>query len=100
MPWARIVCDRFHLVGGANTALDSVRRERQRDQAHRRPKGTRRSGRSATWRRSLYRARHRLLKAHERLNEHERRRLCELFAEDPIIAEAWGLRSLPVDLRG
>ena len=35
-------CDRFHLVRGANTALDAVRRERQRD-AHarrKRPKGT------------------------------------------------------------
>ena len=30
MPWARIVVDHFHLVRGANTALDAVRRERQR----------------------------------------------------------------------
>ncbi len=28
---ARIVCDRFHLVRGANTALDAIRRERQRE---------------------------------------------------------------------
>jgi transposase len=28
LPNARIVCDRFHLVRGANTALDAVRRER------------------------------------------------------------------------
>ena len=27
LPHARIVCDRFHLVRGANTALDAVRRE-------------------------------------------------------------------------
>jgi transposase len=40
----------------------------------------------------LYRARHRLLKASERLTERDRRRLCELFTEDPIIAEAWGLK--------
>ena len=40
----------------------------------------------------LYRARHRLLKARERLNERERRRLSELFERDPIIAEAWGLK--------
>ena len=44
LPHARIVCDHFHLVRGANTALDSVRRERQRQSGARRPKGTRRSG--------------------------------------------------------
>jgi transposase len=44
LPRARIVCDPFHLVRGANTALDSVRRERQRGAARRRPKGARRSG--------------------------------------------------------
>ncbi|HST54725.1 MAG TPA: ISL3 family transposase, partial [Solirubrobacteraceae bacterium] len=92
LPWARIVCDRFHLVRGANTALDSVRRERQRQQIHSQPKGTRRSGHTHTWQRSLYNARHRLLKANERLNHHQRSRLCTLFNEDPIIAEAWGLK--------
>jgi transposase len=44
LPWARIVVDHFHLVRGVNTALDSVRRESQRELATRRPKGTRRSG--------------------------------------------------------
>ena len=44
LPGARIVVDHFHLVRGANTALDSVRRERQREHGRRRPKGTRRSG--------------------------------------------------------
>jgi transposase len=39
LPHARIVCDRFHLVRGANTSLDSVRRERQREARARRPKG-------------------------------------------------------------
>jgi transposase len=40
LPWARIVVDHFHLVRGANTALDSVRRERQREAGRRRlPKG-------------------------------------------------------------
>lgn len=48
LPEARIVADRFHLVRGANTALDSVRRERQRQVGRRRPKGARRSGQS-TW---------------------------------------------------
>jgi transposase len=92
LPEARIVADRFHLVRGANSALDSVRRERQREAGRRRPKGTRRSGQQARWRPELYRARHRLLKASERLSERERRRLCELFQHEPLIAEAWGLK--------
>jgi transposase len=91
LPDAQIVCDHFHLVRGANTALDSVRRERQR-QAGRRPRGTRRSGRLDTWNPALYRARHRLLKTHERLNGRERRRLGELFEREPVLAEAWGLK--------
>jgi transposase len=92
LPWARIVVDHFHLVRGANTALDSIRRERQREHGRRRPKGARRSGQSATWRQDLYRVRHRLLKARERLSERERRRLCALFEREPLIAEAWGLK--------
>ena len=92
LPHARIVCDHFHLVRGANTALDSIRRERQRQHGRRRPKGARASGKAATWQPELYRARHRLLKARERLTEPERRRLCELFARDPILAEAWALK--------
>jgi transposase len=92
LPDARIVCDRFHLVRGANTALDAVRRERQRDAKAKRPKGTRRSGQHVRWRPELYHARHRLLKAAERLTPRERHRLCDLFARDPIVAEAWGLK--------
>jgi transposase len=92
LPWARIVVDHFHLVRGANTALDSVRRERQREHGRRRAKGARRSGKGASWRQDLYRARHRLLKARERLTERERRRLCALFKREPLIAEAWGLK--------
>jgi transposase len=92
LPHARIVCDHFHLVRGANTALDAVRRDRQRQAKARRPKGVRRSGQHAAWRPELYRARHRLLKAGERLSERERRRLSELFERDPILAEAWGLK--------
>jgi transposase len=34
LPGARIGCDPFHLVRGANTALDTVRRERQREAPH------------------------------------------------------------------
>jgi transposase len=92
LPHARIVCDHFHLVRGANTALDAVRRERQRHAKARRPKGVRRSGQHAAWRPELYHARHRLLKARERLTGRERRRLSELFERDPLIAEAWGLK--------
>jgi transposase len=92
LPDTRIVCDRFHLVRGANTALDAVRRERQRDAKAKRPKGTRRSGQHVRWRPELYHARHRLLKASERLTSRERHRLCELFDRDPILAEAWGLK--------
>jgi transposase len=61
LPWARIVVDHFHLVRGINTALDSVRRERQRERATRRPKGTRRSGHRDRWNPELYRTRHLLL---------------------------------------
>jgi transposase len=79
-------------VRGANAALDAVRRERQRQAKARRPKGVRRSGQHAAWRPELYRARHRLLKARERLAGRERRRLAELFKREPLIAEAWGLK--------
>jgi transposase len=72
---ARIVVDHFHLVRGANTTLDSLRRERQREAGRRRPKGARRSGKGAGWQRDLYRARHRLLNTRVRLTEPERRRL-------------------------
>jgi transposase len=92
LPDARSVCDRFHLVRGANTALDAVRRERQREARARRPKGTRRSGQHVSWRPELDRARHRLLKARERLTSRDRRRLATLFTRDPVIAEAWGLK--------
>ncbi|MBV9422118.1 MAG: transposase, partial [Solirubrobacterales bacterium] len=92
LPGARIVVDHFHLVRGVNTALDSVRRERQREQARRTPKGTRRGGQRNRWNPALHRARHRLLKASKRLNERERRQLCALFERDPLLAEAWGLK--------
>jgi transposase len=86
------VCDRFHLIRGANTALDTIRRERQRQARAKHPQGTRRSGQYTTWRPELYHARHRLLKARERLSSRDRARLAELFSCDPVIAEAWGLK--------
>lgn len=94
LPWARIVVDHFHLVRGVNTALDSIRRERQRERATRRPKGTRRSGHRDRWNPELYRTRHLLLKASERLTERNRQRLCALFERDPLLAEAWGLKEM------
>jgi len=92
LPRARIVADRFHLVRGANTALDSVRRERQRQVGRRRPKGARRSGHLATWAPELFRARRLLATGRERLSERERCRLCELFGADPVIGAAWALK--------
>jgi transposase len=91
LPEARIVVDPFHLVRGANTALDSVRRERQRFARTRRRTGARQT-RGTGWRAELFHARHRLLKARERLSERQRRQLCELFAAEPLLAEAWGLK--------
>lgn len=83
--------DYFHLVCAVNTALDSIRCERQRHHATRRPKGWR-SGYRDPWNPELYRARHRLLKASERLNQRERGSLCALFEREPLLAEAWGLK--------
>jgi transposase len=56
LPWAWIVGDHFHLVRGAKSAVDSVRRARQREAGSRRPKGVRRSGQWARWRPELYAA--------------------------------------------
>jgi transposase len=92
LPHARIVCDRFHLVRGANIALDTVRRERQREASTRRRSRTRRSTDPASWRPELYRHRRRLLKGRERLRATEKQRLAELFSSDPVIAEAWALK--------
>jgi transposase len=86
------VVDHFHLVRGANTALDAVRHERQRERRTCRPKGTRRSGQHHGWRRDLYHSRHRLLRAREKLTARQRRQLCELFEREPLLAEAWGLK--------
>jgi transposase len=89
LPNAQIVADPFHVVRGAGEALDTVRRARQREL---RAKVEGRKALRATWNPLLYRARHLLLRARERLTESQRRRLCELFAHDPVIAEAWWLK--------
>ena len=90
LPDATIVVDPFHVVRGAGEALDTVRRSRQREAGRRGPQGRR--ARRSYWRPELYRARHLLLRSHERLTGRGRRRLCDLFAADPMIAEAWGLK--------
>lgn len=91
LPQAKIVADPFHIVRGAGEALDSVRRIRQRQL---RVKEQGRKTLRATWNPRLYRARHLLLRGRERLAESQRQRLCELFAHDPVIAEAWWLKEL------
>ena len=92
LPEANIVADRFHLVRGANEAMDTVRRQNQRAAAKKKPKGTRLNGRLATWRPELYRARHRLLTSGKRLRYADRILLSKLFSKEPLIAEAWGLK--------
>jgi transposase len=92
LPHARIVCDPFHLVRGANTALDAVRRRAPARRPRAPTEGRAPQRQRAGWRPELYRARHRLLKARERLTERERRRLAELFQREPLIAEAWALK--------
>jgi transposase len=91
LPQAQIVCDPFHLVRGANEALDTVRRQRQHQPAlRRRQQGRKR--RTQGWRQQLFRARHRLLKAPEGLGFQERRSVCERFDAEPLLAEAWALK--------
>lgn len=90
LPGVPIVLDPFHLVRGANRALDTVRRERQRFRRRARPVSS--EQRSGGFRPHLWHARRRLLKGRERLKEEERRSLCELFQREPLLAEAWGLK--------
>jgi transposase len=91
LPQTQIVSDPFHLVRGANEALDTVRRQRQHQPALRRRQQGRKP-RKESWRQQLFRARHRLLKARERLSFQERRSLCEFFDAEPLVAEAWALK--------
>ncbi|HET9163352.1 MAG TPA: ISL3 family transposase [Solirubrobacterales bacterium] len=89
LPNAVIVADPFHVVRGAGMALDGVRRARQR---RARAAAPGKAGMKASWDPRLYRTRHLLLRAKERLTESQRRRLGELFAREPAIAEAWALK--------
>lgn len=49
-----------------------------------------RSARRQGWRQELFSARHRLLRARQRLGHRERRALRELFQEEPLVAHACG----------
>jgi transposase len=91
LPNAQVVADPFHVVRGVGEALDSMRRARQREL---RGKVTGRKTLRATWNPRLYRTRHLLLRGKERLSAPQHRRLCELFAHDPAIGEAWRLKEL------
>jgi len=90
LPEVAIVLDPFHLVRGANKALDTVRRQRQRFPRRRRPVSA--EQRQGGFRPHLFHARRRLLKGRERLTEPERRQLCHLFQREPLLAQAWGLK--------
>jgi transposase len=86
LPQARIVVDPFHLVRGANAALERVRREQRR----RRLRLLR--GGSGSERGRIFAARRRLLKGRERLRPEERRELSALFESEPLLGVAWGLK--------
>jgi transposase len=94
LPQAVIVCDPFHLVRGAGTAMDSVRRDRQRiaRTTGRLAHGARQSGKQHNWQPELYRSRRRLLSAHERLDPSNAAKLLALFALDPEMHRAWALK--------
>jgi transposase len=92
LPHARIVCDRFHLVRGANMALGSIRRERQRRHGRRRPKGTRRSGKAATWQPELYHAATACSRPASGSANATADGSANCSPATPILAEAWGLK--------
>jgi transposase len=85
LPQARIVVDPFHLVRGANEALDRVRRQR-RARHLRLLRGGTRSERGRSF------ARRPLLTGRERLRAEQRRELSALFESEPLLAVAWGLK--------
>ena len=78
-PGARIVADPFHLVRGANTALDTVRRERQRVASTAKiPKGARRAPAGPAGGADLFTPPP-TAQGRERLIECQSRQLCVLF---------------------
>ena len=88
LPWARIVVDPFHLVRGAELALDA---ERQHQAAGSGRSGGRKGVR-ASWRPELYRSRHRLLRGRERLSERDRRSSSSSSSASPSSRRRGGSR--------
>jgi len=78
---AVIVADKFHIVRMVNQALDFTRRVLQRQAKKGRKK-------------IIFRAKHLLLKAHERLTSEEHERLLSLFKLSPVLGDAYELKEL------
>ncbi len=76
-----IVADKFHIIRMANYALDFTRRVLQRQAKKGRKK-------------IIFRAKHLLLKAHERLAPEEHERLLALFKDVPLSGDAYELKEL------
>lgn len=92
-PHVRLVVDKFHAVRLANQALDAVRRRLQREAGRRRDRRSR-SVAPSRWTRSLFSSRRLLVKARERLTEHERERLEQVLASEATgeLRLAWVLK--------
>jgi len=76
-----IVADKFHIIRMVNQALDFTRRVIQRQAK----KGKKKI---------IFRAKHLLLKAYERLTPKEHERLLALFKVSPILGDAYELKEL------
>lgn len=80
-PSAVIVADKFHIIRMVNYALDFTRRVIQRQA---------KKGRKQI----IFRAKHLLLKAHERLTPREHERLLALFKVSPVLGDAYEFKEL------
>ena len=78
---AVIVADKFHIIRMVNYALDFTRRVIQRQTQ----KGKKQI---------IFRAKHLLLKAYERLTPKEHERLLALFKDVPVLGDAYELKEL------
>ncbi len=90
LPHAIVVCDKFHVVRTTGKALDGVRRRLQRRHGH--------SRRTSGFEPSLFRLRHALLAAPERLRPKKRREVSAALCAYPELGKAYrlyqGLRRL------
>ena len=78
---AVIVADKFHIIRMVNYALDFTRRVIQRQIQKCKKK-------------IIFRAKHLLLKAYERLTPKEHERLLALFKDVPVLVDAYELKEL------